>query len=120
MLKLFLCSATGGKHDLISFNPRGTSQEFLKFSCYTSQEDRLDGTDPTEYAEASDASLGRLWAHGKVLSDACAENAKHEGEVMSSAFVARDIMQISEALGDKDVNYFGMSILFWSVCGWLC
>ena len=108
---MFICSATGGKHDLISFNPRGTSKEFLEFSCYANQEEREDATDPTEYAEASDASLGRLWAHGKVLSDACAANANDEGQVISSAFVSRDIMKISEALGDEDVNYFGMCIV---------
>lgn len=83
----------------------------MRFSCYESQEDRDDGTDTTEYAEASDASLGRLWASGKVLSDACATTAKEEGGLVSSAFTARDIMQIAEALGEDDVNYFGMRLL---------
>ena len=92
---------------MLTFRTRGTSKNFLPFNCYETPQDRKDGTDTTEYAESSDASLGRLWTSGKILADACASVAKDEGERMSSAFVARDIMQLSEALGDEDVNYFG-------------
>ena len=86
---------------------RGTSKTFLPFSCYKSAEDRTQGADPVEYAEASDASLGRLWAHGKVLADECAANAADTGAVISTAFVARDVMQIVDALGEEDLNFFG-------------
>ena len=96
------------QQDLLTADLRGTSKEFLQFSCYKTAEDRKDGTDPLEYAEASDASLGRLWTSGKVLADECATNARKTGEVISSAFTARDIMSIVDALGDEDVNFFGM------------
>lgn len=101
---------------------RGTSKEFLQFSCYKTAEDRKDGTDPLEYAEASDASLGRLWTSGKILADECAANAKKTGEVISSAFTARDIISIVDALGDDDVNFFGMKsfllLLYWGRGTW--
>lgn len=67
-----------------------------------------NATDLTEYAEAYDAS------HGKAHTDASAGNTKDEGQVMNSAVVTRDIMQIAEALGDEDMSYFGTAVRF---CG---
>jgi hypothetical protein len=48
------------------------------------------------------------WATQKSFAESCYENAKDVGELMSSAFVARDMMRIVDALGeDGMLRYFG-------------
>lgn len=57
---------------------------------------------------ASDTAIGTAWAVQKSFAESCYQNAKDIGEYMSSAFVARDMMQIVDAL-DEDgmLRFFG-------------
>ncbi|KAL1616078.1 hypothetical protein SLS56_011559 [Neofusicoccum ribis] len=52
----------------------------------------------------------RLWALTEVLADNCQENNKEIGEVIGTAFVARDMMRIVDALGEDGLlRYIGYS-----------
>ncbi|CAG9940268.1 unnamed protein product [Clonostachys rosea f. rosea IK726] len=79
-------SSLSPDYDLISFNPRGTHEDKLFFSCY-SEEERTHVFNPDPLAE--------VW--GDV------------GGLVGTAFVVRDIVKISEAVGDELINYFEIS-----------
>ena len=122
---------TGGEYDLVAHDPRYTlpSTRWLRnlyanncrgvastlpFSCYDTPEERVARTMNTrtdDTAEPDDtAVLGRIWAgFGQIASD-CArnENAQKKGELIGTAFTARDLMQIVDAV-DEDglLRYFG-------------
>lgn len=53
---------------------------------------------------------GRLWATSLQISEACANKNAENGRFLGTAFVARDIIQIVDAL-DEDglLRYWGMS-----------
>ncbi|EJT79105.1 hypothetical protein GGTG_04194 [Gaeumannomyces tritici R3-111a-1] len=113
----FYRNLTGGAHDLIGFNPRGTSLKYLPFSCYGSDLDRalaiLSGMSASggPYLDSSDVQPGRTWATAKVFADACADKtAETTAGFVGTAFVARDIMRIVDALGQGElVNFYGIS-----------
>lgn len=108
-------SATGGQHDLIGFNPRGTGKT-LPVNCFDEEDpqdvlrklsidERLSHT-----GNSSDVAPGRLWATSLQISEACAKKNAENGRFLGTAFVARDIIQIVDAL-DEDglLRYWGMS-----------
>lgn len=90
---------------------RGTGNT-LTFSCYN---DTLTRTVSTlslkeELVNSSDTAVGRIWAAGKVLSDTCLGRLKGNSSLVGTAFVARDMMQIVDALGeDGKLRYWGKS-----------
>lgn len=54
------------------------------------------------------AALGRLWARGAVNAKICYENGNKTGGLLGTAFVARDLMSVVDAL-DEDgmLRYWG-------------
>ena len=53
-------------------------------------------------------ALGRAWGAGKVLSDACLVAQNRTGRFLGTAFVARDIIRVIDALGeDGMLRYWG-------------
>lgn len=57
-------------------------------------------------------ALGRLWASASLVTQACHEHAesKERGELIGTAFTARDIMQIVDAVEDDGL------LRFWGKC----
>jgi hypothetical protein len=56
-------------------------------------------------------TLGKNFANGKVLAGICGEKAKDIGTLVGTAYVARDMMQIVDALGgDRLLRYWGESM----------
>lgn len=123
---MLLDSATGGYHDLINVVPRYVVSGFLylqdmmlisssgtgktlPFSCYPDPVSRLLA--PADMAgNASDAALGRVWAEASLFSDACYATQNKTGELLGTAFVARDFMHIVDALGEDGLlRYWGVS-----------
>ncbi|EMR70664.1 putative nedd8-like protein [Eutypa lata UCREL1] len=103
---------TGGEHDLIAFDPRGTASA-LTFSCYANATERASANailNQLGSGNSSNAQLGKTWAWASNFADTCSENASDEGSLISTAFVARDMMQIVDAL-DEDglLRYWGFS-----------
>ncbi|KAF4806895.1 putative hydrolase [Colletotrichum siamense] len=115
-----LRNATSEYHDLVTFDPRGTGNT-IPFSCFEDQ-DELNAyilrnpkawailTWPNFSSNSSDVSPGRLWASTKLLADKCYEKNKEIAGVYGTAFVARDMMQIVDALGEDGLlRYWGHS-----------
>ncbi|KAI1409287.1 TAP-like protein-domain-containing protein [Hypoxylon sp. FL1857] len=100
---------TGGYHDLVSWDPRGTRNTLL-FDCWpgnlSSYYDTLGGT----LAGAADTAKGRLWAEGQIQANKCYDQLKDTGDLVGMAFAARDMMSIVDALGeDGMLRYWGIS-----------
>ncbi|KAM7218623.1 TAP-like domain containing protein [Rhypophila decipiens] len=122
---------TGGYHDLVVFKPRyvrlfngadktkrGTGKR-MKFSCGLRTNDEIDKLDDWEVPDEWTVS----WNTTKVLIEKwmktiqpyyeeCAENNRDSsiGEYVGTTFVARDMIQIVDALGEDGLlRYWGIS-----------
>jgi len=102
---------TGGEHDLIGWDPRGTA-ETLTYSCYANVTGRLTVSSQLPLGNASDVARGLLWAGGKNYADACADypEALKRGPLIDSSFTARDAMKIVDAVEEDGLlRYYGSS-----------
>jgi hypothetical protein len=64
-------------------------------------------------SNSSDVALGRLWARGAIDAHLCLENANETGALISTAFVARDLISIVDGLEeDGMLRYWGSFCLF--------
>lgn len=100
----------GGHYDIIGFDPRGTGKT-LTLNCSPDPQERLRlGLRAPAATNASDTALGTSWTYNDILAQACYENGRDVGELMGTAFVARDMIQIVDAL-DEDgmLRYWGQS-----------
>ncbi|KAF2145297.1 uncharacterized protein K452DRAFT_316367 [Aplosporella prunicola CBS 121167] len=99
---------TGGHHDLITFNPRGTGKT-LTFSCYEDPSDGYVAAGPLKAGNSSDTAPGEIWASASVFADDCRAEAEEIGSLIGTSFVARDMMEIVNALGENGLKYWGFS-----------
>lgn len=110
---------SGGRHDIITFDPRGTGNT-IPFSCYESnmnttrvqqqqqQQQLVDSILNRETGNASNTALATNWAMGKIMADACYQRQGEAGTLIGTDFVARDVMRIVDALGgDGLLRYWG-------------
>jgi len=81
----------------------------MPFSCYASPAERNSSllSSPV-FSNASDVALGRLWAESANYALAC-QNANGEiGGLIGTAFTARDLMRIVDAVEDDGLlRYWG-------------
>ncbi|KAH8886133.1 TAP domain-containing protein [Thozetella sp. PMI_491] len=109
-LSVKLLNMTGGIYDLISFDTRGTGNT-IPFNCWGDPVTRALATAGTPSSgRASDTALGAQWAAGELLANACYAAANETGSLAGTAFVARDIIQIVDALNEGGLlRYWGFS-----------
>ncbi|KAM0275098.1 hypothetical protein ACHAQH_007578 [Verticillium albo-atrum] len=84
----------------------------MPFSCYETpaERDAVAATIKGVPGKASDVAIGRNWAVANVLASDCSANkrAKRQGSLMSTAFAARDLMQIVDAVEEDGLlRYYG-------------
>ncbi|KAG5205921.1 Tap domain-containing protein [Trichophyton interdigitale] len=110
-----LQTLTGGHHDLIAHDPRGT-ESTLTFSCFKNNNERLAAFSNARYGELLSpkerAPLGRLWSTASIFADICDRypESNQRGKLISTAFTARDLMQIVDALEEDGLlRYWGLS-----------
>lgn len=61
-----------------------------------------------QLGNSSEVALGRQWAWASTEANRCQERAAVNGSLLSTAFVARDLMQVAEALEDDGLlRYWG-------------
>lgn len=101
----------GEDYNIVTFDPRGTG-ETLPFSCYnTTTERTLASIEVPTAFTASDTAIGYIWAAKQMFGETCKLQEPETGELIGTAFVARDIMKVVDALGeDGMVRYLGLSI----------
>ncbi|KAH7244882.1 TAP-like protein-domain-containing protein [Fusarium solani] len=108
---LKLLGLTGGEYGLIGFDPRGTG-DTLTFSCFDTDLERTQFTNG-EFkfvAGAFPLARGQNWASSEIFAETRALKQNKTGQFLGTSFVARDMMQIVDAL-DEDgmLRYWGMS-----------
>ncbi|KAM5343467.1 hypothetical protein ACJ41O_012004 [Fusarium nematophilum] len=92
-----LLNATGGKFDIVGFDPRGTRRT-IPFTCdlTAAQGDILTESD--------------AWETGRNIAEICHKDNGKTGRFISTAFVARDMMRVVDALGEDGLlRYWGSS-----------
>ena len=87
---------------------RGTGKT-IPFSCYQTDAERsLDRSKTPLSTKASDTAVSLLYSMGETFANQCFYNAGTTGALISTAFVARDMMQIVDALGEDGLlRYWG-------------
>ncbi|OAQ95943.1 hypothetical protein LLEC1_01463 [Akanthomyces lecanii] len=102
---------SGGRYDLVAFDPRGTTTT-LPFTCFTSgfqQQRFVDNLSPAPEPKDLEA-IGHLWAGATNFGQACAQVQSKNGSLIGTAFAARDVVSIATTLGEKDkVRFWGFS-----------
>ncbi|OBT66462.1 hypothetical protein VE03_03590 [Pseudogymnoascus sp. 23342-1-I1] len=87
----------------------GTSNT-IPFSCVNSHDEAVALSSELIFGNSSDVALGRLWARGTVNANICYEKAEKIGGLVGTAFVARDLMSVVDALNeDGKLRYWGFS-----------
>ena len=67
-------------------------------------------SDAASATNESDVAVGAVWAQANLLADTCGrhEEARVRADLISTPFVARDMMRIVDALGgDRRLRYWG-------------
>lgn len=100
-------SLTGGQYDLVIFDTRGTV-DTVPFSCYDDQIEEFRSFRGQAPANAPDTSVGTLWARAAADAEACLEHSAKNGSVITTAFVARDLISVVDALEEDGLlRYWG-------------
>ncbi|RYO93627.1 hypothetical protein DL763_004302 [Monosporascus cannonballus] len=104
-----LQALTGSSYDLVTFDPRGTGNT-IPFWCYDNDAEMFTAANEQKLGNATEFMLGRLWALADIGAHMCAERAAETGSLISTAFVARDLMRVAEALEEDGLlRYWGFS-----------
>lgn len=103
----------GSQWNLLSWDPRGTGKT-IPYRC-----ELPTGTSSSTNTKRDLGSLvstnvteGFLevgWDYAGQIADTCYEQDDGTAELIGTAFVARDVMQIVDALDDGDLNFYGWS-----------
>ncbi|KAL2810536.1 TAP-like protein-domain-containing protein [Aspergillus granulosus] len=105
---------TGGEYDLVAHDPRGTGTT-LTASCFnTTVERQLAVGIPMQVVPSTDdeLALGRLFGQTQVVANSCNSfpGFAESGSLIGTAFGARDLMQIVDAIEDDGLlRFWGIS-----------
>ncbi|KAH9883328.1 hypothetical protein F4778DRAFT_802507 [Xylariomycetidae sp. FL2044] len=106
-----LANMTGGQHDLIAFDPRGTGNT-LPFSCFDDPAERVlyNAKYLLSSGGASDIALSRGFANAEILANICESKGNDLGSLLGTSFVARDLMQVVDSLNEDGLlRFWGFS-----------
>lgn len=99
-------TAADARHfDILSFDPRGVNNSTPYFTCFPDMLQmhafHLEAA-ASSALNSSDAAFGLEWARMRALAGTCSERAAEAGigEFMTTASVARDIIEIAERHGE--------------------
>jgi len=100
---------SGEAYDLVAFDPRGTGTT-IPFVCTEDPFTIGQMLGEVRSSLESDTAARRLWERSRVDADICRRsgNGNEIGEFIGTAYVARDIVSVAEALGEDGlVRYWG-------------
>lgn len=86
---------------------RGTGNT-IPFSGTDNDVDTNNMLNELKFGNSSDVALGRLWTQGAINSGLCFQKSNATGSLIGTAFVARDLISVVDAL-DEDgmLRYWG-------------
>lgn len=102
-------SLTGGQYDIVSWDVRGTV-DTIPFKCSDDPAEQFATYKSQVSGNSSESAVGTLWARGTIDAETCHADsyANVVGSVMTTAFTARDMLQIVDALEEDGLlRYWG-------------
>ncbi|TVY41362.1 Tripeptidyl aminopeptidase [Lachnellula subtilissima] len=110
-------SVVGKNHDIISFDPRGVGASTPRISCWEDMQDsKIWNFKDVDVLDAHPGSLYDAYAHAAASSQQCASilqpSTKSDlgvGSFVSTASVARDMLEIMTKVGEEKLKYWGFS-----------
>jgi hypothetical protein len=103
-----LQSMSGYNHDLIAFDPRGTVNT-MPVVCLNASEQAIVAIEFPTYSNVSDTAVGEVWASNTIYDAVCDERIGNISTLVGTAFVARDLMAVVDALNEDGLlRYWGM------------
>ena len=110
-----LARVLGPRFDVLGFDPRGTGASTPRADCFASAAQRSiwdaqEGHRVLDADPSGAGTLGLFRARERVLAERCEEAIGGEDGIwgfMSTASVARDMLEISRKLGQDGLNYWG-------------
>ena len=102
----------GPAYDVLSFDPRGIGYTTPLASCFDSkaQRDIWASQEGHRLMNASDGSVAIYRARAKMLGERCAHRIGGEwgiGRFAGTAYVARDMLEMTQKLGQPKLQYWG-------------
>ncbi|EWG49334.1 hypothetical protein FVEG_08897 [Fusarium verticillioides 7600] len=101
----------GGHHNIISFDPRGVGRT-IPFACGKNASAELTrrSLEPLPQADLWEYVKNEGWQTMQAIAESCYETQREHGRFLSTAFTARDMMKIVDALGeDGKLRFWGIS-----------
>jgi hypothetical protein len=100
-------SAGGGQYNLIGFDPRGTGRT-MPLNCTPTEEQTIEARDKLVYSLPLTVVLAQQWDGYLTKAASCGAAHADNGHLYGTVFVARDMLQIVDAL-DEDglLRYYG-------------
>ncbi|KAL4966172.1 alpha/beta hydrolase [Aspergillus stella-maris] len=99
----------GDEVDIVTFNTRGLGNT-IPFSCYDTDTLRAAALESPLLTNTSDTAPATVWASASNLAGSCYAKLNQTGDLYGTAFIARDMMQIVDALGEDGLlHYWGFS-----------
>ncbi|PGH23043.1 hypothetical protein AJ80_02816 [Polytolypa hystricis UAMH7299] len=105
-----LVEILGGQYNVIGFDPRRGTGKTIPFDCKNTMLPIRRRRDLVFQRNLTELLLEDGWDSAQRAAAACSETMKETGELIGTAFVARDMVQIIDALEeDGQLRYWGMS-----------
>jgi pimeloyl-ACP methyl ester carboxylesterase len=102
---------SGGRYDIIGFDPRGTGRTIPVSCSAAAGATPVDKRDTTIISEDLMELAERKWPWYAEFAQNCSVGLAETGHLVGTAFVARDMLQIVEALEeDGMLRYYGTII----------
>ncbi|KAF4442452.1 hypothetical protein F53441_11738 [Fusarium austroafricanum] len=102
-----LSTIVGDGFHLVSFDPRGINSSSPRASCYPSKEARRELGSVHDADIVKDGAEVFAWTHNYVR--ACEDTMGEHGKYINTPQTAADMNSILDALGQKDMYYWGFS-----------
>ena len=103
----------GDNHDIVSFDPRGVGASMPRIDCWRTAQDRaLWELQDAGVMDAHPGVLYDAFARAVAFSGMCDEMLGQEGGILrhsSTAYHARDMLEILEQMGETKIKYWGFS-----------
>ncbi|KAK1974711.1 TAP-like protein-domain-containing protein [Colletotrichum cereale] len=106
-----LQAVTGGNHDLITWDPRGTVNT-TTFKCRTGAFGQLQYIPGPPGNSSDHLATGHQWASATAWANTCYLNpeSRETGSLIGTAYTVRDMMKVVDALEEDGLlRYFGTS-----------
>ncbi|KAF5357394.1 hypothetical protein D9758_005943 [Tetrapyrgos nigripes] len=106
----FIQSVVGTQFDIIGFDPRGINNTTPRISFFNTDVERLTFLlDESADLNSTPEALSESWARYQVAGQLAQSRDNGSLNFVTTADVARDMLGMSEALGQENLQYWGFS-----------